>query len=386
LEDKIPLQPKPDAATLGMLQPERRTGLGPIAASVAMQPAAGHVRVGPLQPVAALLREQGVDPCKVLEGCGLPEDTLEHPDRLIPFRSAAQLVQRAAWTLQREDFGLIVGQRFELDMFGLLGELIGHTARVDSALQVLSRYFHLQDRGSVPYLRQVDDRLLALGYAIYDADTPGLGLIYDMALSMGMTILRTLCGSTFQCARVHIAHGKPKTLLPYRRCFGAPVSFDAARSEIQFESAWLRAPVSAARHAALDGARRAADGRAGDLRQWSERAHAAVRVLVMDGSLSSPRVAKALGIHERTLRRRLADEKSTLQLVTSQVRFDLARQLLRETSLPLSDIATTLGYADATAFTRFFRRLSDRTPGLWRREQWAAQLGPQSGDTTPQSR
>ena len=44
----------------------------------------------------------------------------------------------------------------------------------------------------------------------------------------------------------------------------------------------------------------------------------------------------------------------------------MARQLLRDTSLPAPKIADMLGYADGPTFTRAFHRWSGTTPAIWR--------------------
>jgi len=333
-------------------------------------PESGEVRVGPLMPVADLLREHGADPAAVLMACGLPADA----DRRISFRSAACLAQRSAWTLQRPDFGLLVGQRLQLTRLGLLGELMRQAPTVGAALHNMGRYFHLQDRGSVPYMRQVGDGVVALGYSLYDADIPGVGLAYDMVLAMMMSALRALGGPKFRAVELHLPHRPPAQTLPYRRCFGVPVLFDAPHAELHVEARWLAAPVAGADASALDGARRAAlDADASEARNWSERTHAAVRVLVMDRSLSGTRVAEALDLHQRTLRRHIADEGSSLHAIVAQVRFDIAQQLLRETRLPMAVVAETLGYADATVFVRAFRGWAGSTPGRWRARRLKSQ-------------
>jgi AraC-like DNA-binding protein len=48
------------------------------------------------------------------------------------------------------------------------------------------------------------------------------------------------------------------------------------------------------------------------------------------------------------------------------VRYEIARQLLEGTRLPLAEIAATLGYSDPSAFTRAFRRWSGHAPAAWR--------------------
>jgi len=51
--------------------------------------------------------------------------------------------------------------------------------------------------------------------------------------------------------------------------------------------------------------------------------------------------------------------------MTNEIRFEIARQLLENTELPLGEIAA-LGYSEASAFTHTFRRRSGETPTAWR--------------------
>jgi AraC-like DNA-binding protein len=55
-----------------------------------------------------------------------------------------------------------------------------------------------------------------------------------------------------------------------------------------------------------------------------------------------------------------------LHQLVSQTRFELAKQLLENTQLPLSEIASALRYADAAVFSRAFRNWSKTSPRAWR--------------------
>ena len=52
--------------------------------------------------------------------------------------------------------------------------------------------------------------------------------------------------------------------------------------------------------------------------------------------------------------------------IANEVRFEIARQLLEDTEVPLGQIAAALGYSEASAFTRAFRRWAGQTPSDWR--------------------
>jgi AraC-like DNA-binding protein len=86
----------------------------------------------------------------------------------------------------------------------------------------------------------------------------------------------------------------------------------------------------------------------------------------MTGAMTGERVADALSLHPRTLRRRLAVEGTSLNALAAAARFDVARQLLRGTSVPLGEIAELLGYAELSAFVRAFRGWANCPPGQWR--------------------
>jgi AraC-like DNA-binding protein len=74
-------------------------------------------------------------------------------------------------------------------------------------------------------------------------------------------------------------------------------------------------------------------------------------------------------MHTRALNRRLRDFGTNFQALVDEVRFEIARQMLENSAMEVSHVAATLDYADASAFTRAFRRWSGATPGVWRAKQ-----------------
>jgi AraC-like DNA-binding protein len=56
-------------------------------------------------------------------------------------------------------------------------------------------------------------------------------------------------------------------------------------------------------------------------------------------------------------------------------RVDRAKDLMRNSRLPLADIAIQCGFADQSALNRSFKRIHGVTPGTWRRERLAAASG-----------
>lgn len=83
-------------------------------------------------------------------------------------------------------------------------------------------------------------------------------------------------------------------------------------------------------------------------------------------SRSLPEVAKALGLSERTLQRRLAEEGVVFADLAASVREDLARRLLTDRTVAIAEIAYLLGFSDQSSFTRWFKRRTAQTPAAFR--------------------
>ncbi|MEU6587286.1 helix-turn-helix domain-containing protein [Nocardia sp. NPDC046763] len=98
----------------------------------------------------------------------------------------------------------------------------------------------------------------------------------------------------------------------------------------------------------------------------------AIRIAIDDalsqGDLSLDRIASRLSIGPRTLQRRLCDMGTSWREEVEAVRYGHAVELLRATHLPIRSVAARLGYADARAFRRSFRRWTDQSPDEFRRQ------------------
>ena len=71
----------------------------------------------------------------------------------------------------------------------------------------------------------------------------------------------------------------------------------------------------------------------------------------------------------RTLKRRLQQRGTSFQDLLDLVRMGQAKRLLFETSQSIDAIASTLGYSDASNFSRAFKRKEGVTPAVYRRQK-----------------
>ena len=80
-------------------------------------------------------------------------------------------------------------------------------------------------------------------------------------------------------------------------------------------------------------------------------------------------VADELNTAPTTLRRRLEAEGSSYQEIKDRVRCDLAIHRLVHSPATVDEIGEELGFHDASAFHRAFKRWSGLQPGEYRRQR-----------------
>ena len=149
----------------------------------------------------------------------------------------------------------------------------------------------------------------------------------------------------------------------YVDVFGAPVTFSAPVDEIEIATAQLDLPLASAdpiTSAALEG--KIAELTAGTAVRspFLDRVRrAAVASLADNPSLDA--LGKQLGISGRTLRRHLAQERTSLRVVLDEVRRERADELLAQ-GTAVKEIAFQLGFSEPSAFSRAYKRWTGRAP------------------------
>lgn len=99
---------------------------------------------------------------------------------------------------------------------------------------------------------------------------------------------------------------------------------------------------------------------------FPEQVRSVLRTALLTGHAMADQVAALFSMHSRTLNRRLNAFGTGFQALVDEGRFEIARQMLEDSALLVSEIAASLDYADPSAFTRAFRRWSGTTPAAWR--------------------
>jgi AraC-like DNA-binding protein len=155
----------------------------------------------------------------------------------------------------------------------------------------------------------------------------------------------------------------------YRRHFGCPIVFGAARDALVFRAADVERPFLTHNADLLAILAPHLDAELSQQQHSDvlEQVKGAITRLLSGRRPDLEDVARELAVTPRTLQRRLAARDRTYQQLLEEARRELSHHYLRDTQLELNEAAFLLGYTDASSFFRAFRQWEGTSPGRWRK-------------------
>jgi AraC-like DNA-binding protein len=325
------------------------------------------VRIAPVASIPHVLEQLGFDPAAVLSELNIDIGLFEDPDTVIPYTVRTRLLQACAEKTGCEHFGHLTAKHTGPSAFGIAGFLMQQSPDVVTALRSFVRYSHLHVSGAVIYLEEGPETSF-LGYSILGAGEGGTDQLADGAITAAFNVMRAICGNEWHPTLVCFAHRKPKNPGRLKRFFEAPVIYDDARNGLEFTSRWLTKPLTAADpdlRLLLQKQIKLLESRYSD--DFAEQVRRVLHSAVLMHQATADHLANLFSIHQRTLNRRLRDTGTCFRELLNEARFEIASQLLKDSTMSLTEIAASLEYSDASAFARAFRRQSGQSPSAWRK-------------------
>jgi AraC-like DNA-binding protein len=310
----------------------------------------------------------GMTRAQLLHAAGLGEDQLRDPDARIPLSAVERIWRATAARSSDPLLGLRLGATVQTRQLGLVGYTLVFSRTLGAALGRLARYSRI-----------VSDALVVeLGG---DADATWIRLdvqpslrafrpAADGRLAAVVTMCRELVGAPIAPLAVQFPYRRPDDVREYEKFFRAPLEFGALSTAFLLTRDDLARPVVWSDDA-LTGYLEQLAGQVlrelGAERTISDQVRRVLWRELSEGVPDLSRSARWLGMSTRTLQRRLRDEKTTFAAVLADLRQEMARPLLRDGRLAVSEVAFLLGYEDVTSFQRAFRQWLGVSPRAFRR-------------------
>jgi len=337
-------------------------------------------RVGPLVNLASLVDSLGFDPEPIFIESGLDQKDFRDPDHRMPYLSSSRLLANCVEATGCDHIGLLLGIRAEPSHLGVVGFLVRAAPTVEVALQALVENLDLHEDSASVRLN-IGPEYSSLNYNVHEPGILAIEQIGDLSAVMMYKILATLCCKDWAASTVKLIRREPEDWGPYRRFFRSALFFNSTECTITFNNHCLGQKPPTADQLLYKYLRKEAR-QLHDLHhnELMEELPAAMMQGLLTEKFSARHIADTFGMRERTLHRRLRVAGTSFRQELDAARKLVSEQLLGGTSLPVCDVASALGYADASGFIRAFQRWAGTSPSTWRKKNGLhSQNGARSG-------
>jgi AraC-like DNA-binding protein len=322
-----------------------------------------------LRNVTAAVAALGFDPDVVLREASLGQTDLEKADtegQRMPVEALSRFWSAAVAVTGDPSIGVRIGALARLESFGVLGSVARASATLGDALLKTGRYMRLWIE-SVRLSLLVDG---AQGQVVYRSLAPMSPIAAEAVLAQLIVLARELTGRELVPTEVRLAHPAPPDDSVHRRVFGVAPTFDSFEYSLVFSADVLMLPIAThdSRQAELLSAQASqlVDALSPEA-SFSRRVRDVLSAELRGGNPMIENIATRLGMHPKALTRRLKQEGTSHSELLDSLRRELAERYLSLPSLNVTEVAFLLGFSDASAFNKAFRRWFRVTPATFRR-------------------
>lgn len=278
------------------------------------------------------------------------------------------LMDLAEHHLDRRDLVPELAELFKPWHAGLLGFTLMTSPTVSKLAGLLRRYHSLLNDVFVVDPGLTTDKFFL---RLSEASMERSPRLVRLSLSIWAERLRWLTGRPDLKLDARFEGPAPADIAPYRRIFGGTVRFDQDENAMYGDAACVSMAIVSydpASHVLLQKqATKQLEQIAPGEDRLIDRLRSLIRGRLDDGKLSLEDIASALRMPARTLQRRLEEAGLSFRSIVDDMRRACAEQYLRDTSMPLAEVAVALGFADHASFNRAFKRWTGSSPGAYRR-------------------
>jgi AraC-like DNA-binding protein len=328
---------------------------------------AGTLSLRLVQPFTRSLLAARVDPLKLVAGIPIEPIRFLDPDGRIPHVVAMELLARAVQASGDDALGVHAAEEVLPGEFDALEFVARSSGTLRGALEALGRYIRLlHDTARATLAVEGDREVWSL-----DLPTPHSRAMFEFAFAAIVRTGRSASGRERGPLAIELPFPPPPDTSEQARLFGCPIHWQSSRAAMIFTPDHLDAALAQTNPALAAALHRHAEKLLAELapsRTFSTRVREHVIAVLQTAEPNADDTARQLKTSERTLRRRLQEEGTTFTDLVSDVRRELALSYLRDENLSLMEIAFLLGFSDASAFHRAFRRWTGVSPSEHRRK------------------
>ena len=325
------------------------------------------IRASALTGFHELVTELGGDSQLLLDGAHIRRADLGRTDRFISLPNGTRMLEAAAAGLETPDFGRRLAQRQGIEILGPVGLAARNAATVAEAFIIIDKFMPAYCPAiSARMTTHLDPDLYRFEFEYLIDPAPPQAQAIELSLGVTLRVLQLFLGRAYRPVAVQLPHPALGPVRDYQRYFGCPPGFCEPVAGFTLRGVDLQRPLPTDPLAHQTAVSYLADTVGEVTPATSHLVRSLVRQLLATRSVGQAEIARHIGIHPKSLQRRLAAEGTTFAALVDRTRRDAAQRLLLDTDLGLDQICRQLGYAEQSVLTRSCRRWFAMTPTAYR--------------------
>jgi len=316
----------------------------------------------------ARLKSAGVPVGPLLRRVGLTAEVIADPEERLSVQSQIRLLDEAAIALKDDCLGFTLARDHDPRKIGLLYYVTASSQTLGDGFRRVARYSRITNESLVVGYREGNRLIINLSYSGVPRHSDRHQI--EFCMFGVLRICRLLTGQNIVPQHFSIAHHRSGSTSEMARFVGTKVEFDADTDELALKLDARDLPLIHSdpylNDLLLKYCETALADRRRDMSQLRTKVENAISSLLPHGRVLVGDVARNLGMSERTLGRKLADEGLNFTQILQQLRRDLTVRYLDDRRLQVSKIAWLLGFHDVSAFTHACKRWTGKTPSQMR--------------------
>lgn len=353
--------------TVGLRQPHSQIETG----SAALMKDLGYASIPAVQQYLKTASSLGIDYRPALAQAGIDEALLSDNTKRVTGQALQTMLAALIPASGDPLYGLHTSQYIQPASYSVLGYIAMNCGTLGEALAKVPVYEKIVGDMGVTRTLQIGDNTQVHWHCNFDNADVRRHVIENVLASW--TRYSRWVGDSWDQAPlcVYFEHALPAgaALSEYEQVFQCPVRFAQPFSALEISPAQIAHPIRQSDPALLKTLLDHATQLLAEIDQYENWAHRVKNLLRLMIKQDLPRkefIAERLGVTPRTLQRKLADEGTGYQELLDDLRLEMARNYLRDSSLSIDEIGAMLGFAEPRSFHRSFKQWTGYTPGQYR--------------------
>jgi len=322
-----------------------------------------------IRMIATHAFDSTVDQKELLRATDIDPGTLENPDTRISGDRLYRLWKKAESLSNDPHFGLHMGESMKGNPGGnLLFALMMNSPTVHDALDKFCRYHCIMNDAIQPVL-DIEADEAGLSWQMNSSWTDPSRHFSELMLSIFQSILNHLAGRMLKPIAVCFRHAQPEDIHVHQKIFPSAILFNQKKDELLFDKTLLNDKIFLSDQRLLEAIEHHASNlatRLGSQHSWSSRVLLSIEKYMQGNKPVIAMVANDLAVSVRFLQNKLHEEETSFQRLLDKARKEKAIFYLKNSDMPLIDIAFILGFSEQSTFNHTFKRLTGMTPTQYR--------------------